>query len=169
MERRRLPVTQSSLVRECGIATIGLPRGSSVTAAISYMRHIARPVALVAMSLGTLEAAKALVGGAKPDGMVLAPDCSCPRRRPSVTQILGSPASLPRTLVLSNRADDCPDTPTAGALAFKQWAGTRVALAILSVPSPRPHAPPCGPYAAHSYYGSDNAALAPIARFVGGR
>jgi hypothetical protein len=149
-----------------GIATLGIPRSTDAAAAIRYMERVARPVTLVAISRGTLAAAQALAAGARPDRVVFISGFMAPAGEPSVPGILGSPARLPSTLVLTNTADECPMTSTAGARAFKQWAGRRVRLTVVTLPSPRDGARPCGAFASHAYFGHDAEAIARIVPFI---
>lgn len=154
-------------IAAAGIATLGIPRSTDAAAAIRYMERIARPVTLVAISRGTLAAAHALAAGARPDRVVFVSGfMASAGSGSSVPGILGTPARLPPTLVLTNTADACAMTSTAGAQAFKQWAGRHASLVVVALPSPRGQARPCGAYASHAYFGHDAEVVARIVPFI---
>lgn len=95
----------------------------------SYMAAIKRPVTVVATSKGTLRAARGIAGGAKPDALVLTSGfLNGSGSRQNVANILGSPRSLPRSLVIAHRHDSCRFTLPAGVEPFIRWAGGKASV-----------------------------------------
>ena len=131
---------------------------SDVTSAVA---RAARPVVVVGMSRGTLEAAG---GAARADGLVLVSGPLMPGPAPrSVQGAAGTPAALPPTLVVHNPEDACPSTPASGVARFQAWAGKVQVAWIRSGPG---QGNPCGPFAAHAFAGNDAAAVSAIASFI---
>ncbi len=71
----------------------------------------------------------------------------------NVINILGSPASLPRTLVVEHRHDDCPKTLPAGVDPFIAWAHGRAHAAWLD--GGISEGDPCEAMAHHGFNGID--------------
>ena len=90
-----------------GLAVLVVDADVNLARAVDYMAAIKRPVTVVATSKGTLRAARGIASGAKPDALVLTSgfltDGSGSRQ--NVANILGSPRSLPRSLVIAHRHD----------------------------------------------------------------
>lgn len=82
-----------------GFATLVLDSGASTAAAVEYMRGVARPVTVVAMSKAGTRVADGL--SARPDGLVLLSAMLDDFRRAA------SPSQLPPTLVVHHRDDTC--------------------------------------------------------------
>ena len=143
------------------IATLTIDRDVNIAAAIAYMNKIATPVALVGTSRGTLRAASAISGGAKPNAMVLTAGFLY-----SVQQTIGSPDRLPRTLIVHHRNDQCRFTPPAGVEPFKQWGSARVSVVWLE--GGPGGEPVCEARSYHGFQGIDGQVVAAVARFVNG-
>ena len=102
--------------RSAGMASLLLDAGADVGSAMVYMRRIAPRVVLVAMSRGSTKVPGAL--SYNPDGVVLASSMLS-----TVRGSLWSASSLPPTLVLHHRRDECRVTHAADVEPFAQWAG----------------------------------------------
>jgi hypothetical protein len=151
-----------------GFATLSLDAVGSVSAAIEHMARIRRPVVIVATSRGTLRAAQAIAGGARPDALVLTAGFLSPESGgPSVQSILGSPSSLPRTLVIHHRRDQCRVTLPAGVEPFERWAGSRVRVRWLDGGTNAGDA--CEARAYHGFNGLDGQVVAAVTSFARGR
>ena len=114
-----------------GFAVLVVDAGTDLASAVNYMAAIKRPVTVVATSRGTIRAAEGIARGARPDRLVLTSgfltaESGSPQ---NVAAILGSPAALPRTLVIHHRQDGCRFTRPAGVEAFARWAGGRARVA----------------------------------------
>ena len=85
-----------------GLAVLVVDTGVNLGAAIDYMGRIKRPVIVVGTSRGTLRAANGIARGARPDALVLTSGFLTDQsgEKKNVAGILGSPANLPRTLVI---------------------------------------------------------------------
>lgn len=85
-----------------GLAVLVVDAGVDLAAAIEYMRKIKSPVTVVGTSRGTLRAAQGIARGARPDALVLTAGFLSNESgsEQNVANILGSPANLPRTLVI---------------------------------------------------------------------
>ena len=110
-----------------GLAVLVLDAGTSLSAAVQYMAAIKRPVTVIATSRGTIRAAEGIAGGARPDALVLTSGLLSPESGSgqNVESILGSPAALPRTLVIHHRQDGCRLTLPAGVDPFVKWSAGR--------------------------------------------
>jgi hypothetical protein len=88
-----------------GLAVLVVDAGTPLDGAVQYMAAIKRPVTVIATSRGTIRAAEGIARGAR--------------------SILGSPASLPRTLVIHHSQDSCRLTLPAGVEPFVKWSAGR--------------------------------------------
>jgi hypothetical protein len=114
-----------------GLAVLVADAGTPLDAAVQYMAAIKQPVTVIGTSRGTIRAAEGIARGARPDALVLTAGflSSESGGGNSVMSILGSPESLPRTLVIHHSQDSCRNTLPAGVEPFVQWSAGR-ALAV---------------------------------------
>jgi hypothetical protein len=138
-----------------GLAVLVIDASTSLAAAVDYMSAVKRPVTVVATSRGTLRAAHGIAGGARPDRLVLTSGFLSPESggAENVTSIFGSPAALPRTLVIHHRQDGCKFTAPAGVDPFIKWAGGRARVVWLSGGSEGGE--PCEASGHHGFNGLD--------------
>ena len=138
-----------------GLAVLVVDAGVNLAAAVDYMAAIKRPVTVVASSRGTIRAAQGIAGGARPDALVLTSGFLSAGSGPgeNVASILGSPAALPRTLVIHHRDDSCRFTMPAGVAPFLQWAQGKARVAWLS--GGASVGDPCEAMAHHGFNGLD--------------
>src|SRR5882724_6528611 len=117
-----------------GLAVLVADAGTDLNSAVQYMAAIKRPVTVIGTSRGTLRAAQGIARGAKPDALVLTSGFLSRESGSgeSVMAILGSPASLPRTLIIHHSADSCRATLPAGVEPFIKWSGGRARVSWLS-------------------------------------
>ncbi|MBV9563277.1 MAG: alpha/beta hydrolase [Bradyrhizobium sp.] len=117
-----------------GFAVLIADYNTDLRAAVDTMAAIKRPVTVIATSRGTQRAAEGIAQGARPDALVLTSGFLSPESGASsnVMSILGSPAALPRTLVIHHREDSCKFTQPAGVEPFIRWAGGRARVSWLS-------------------------------------
>ena len=142
-----------------GLSVLTVDRDANLAAAVEYMRKIAQPVALVGTSRGTQRAAAAIAAGAKPNAVVLTAGFL-----DDVRSTVGSPAALPRTLVVHHRQDQCRVTPPGAVEPFRQWGGAKVAVAWLDGgPGGTPY---CQARSFHGFQGLDGQVVSTVARFV---
>ena len=86
-----------------GLAVMITDSSTDLASAVQYMAEIKRPVTVIGTSRGTLRAAQGIARGARPDALVLTSGFLTPgirSRTKTSMAILGSPAALPRTLVI---------------------------------------------------------------------
>jgi hypothetical protein len=122
-----------------------------------------RKVVLVGMSRGTIDVANAIAAGAKADGVILVSGAY-----DNVRSRLGSPANLPRVLIIHHRGDECDVTPPSAVDSFVAWSGGKASVRWMSNQgSPVPN--PCGPRGAHGFYMQDGAAVSAINSFIQSR
>jgi hypothetical protein len=116
-----------------GLAVLVVDADVNLNAAVDYMRAIKAPVTVIGTSRGTLRAAKGIAGGARPDALVLTSGFLSAESGSgqNVVAILGSPALLPRTLVIQHRRDGCRFTRPAGVAPFIKWAAGRARVVWL--------------------------------------
>jgi dienelactone hydrolase len=146
-----------------GIPTIVATSGSEAASVAAAETQKGRRVVIVGMSRGALMAANAIASGARPAGVVFVS-----AGYDGVMGALGSPAVLPRTLVVHHRRDACNLTPPSGVAQFTAFAGGRASVRwIDNTGAPAPN--PCGPFGAHGFYTKDSAAVGAIVGFVKAR
>ncbi len=138
-----------------GLAVLVADAGTPLAAAVQYMAAIRRPVTVIATSRGTIRAAEGIAGGARPDALVLTSGLLSPESGSgqNVMSILGSPASLPRTLVIHHRQDGCKLTQPAGVEPFVKWSAGRARAVWVSGGSEE--GDPCEARAHHGFNGQD--------------
>ncbi len=117
-----------------GLAVLVADASTDLKSAVEYMAAIKRPVTVIATSLGTIRAAEGIAGGARPDALVLTSGFLSQQSGGSnnVMLILGSPAALPRTLVIHHQQDNCRNTLPAGVDPFIKWSAGRARVAWVS-------------------------------------
>jgi hypothetical protein len=137
-----------------------------LAAAVTYMAAVARPVTVEGTSRGTQRAAEGLARGARPDKLVLTSGFLSPQSGPdrSVIAILGTPARLPRTLVVHHRHDGCRFTSPAGVGPFLAWSGGR-ARAVWLDGGPA-QGDPCQARGHHGFNGLDGEVVNAVAAFA---
>jgi hypothetical protein len=103
-----------------GLAVLVADAGTDLNSAVQYMGAIKRPVTVVATSLGTIRAARGIANGARPDALVLTSGFLSQESGVgyNVMSIIGSPSSLPRTLVIHHTQDTCRNTLPSGVAPF---------------------------------------------------
>jgi hypothetical protein len=149
-----------------------VPEGNvSVPAAVNYMAQIKRPVALVGTSRGTQRAARGIAAGARPDALVLTSGFLSPQSgfgvNVHVMGLVGSPAALPRTLVVHHRRDGCRFTSPEGVQPFLAWAKGKAQVVWLD--GGFDAGDPCQARGYHGFNGLDDQVVSAVTRFVGGR
>ncbi|SRR6266566_6593416 len=138
-----------------GLAVLVVDAGTPLAAAVQYMAAIKRPVTVIATSRGTIRAAEGIAGGARPDALVLTSGLLSPESGSgqNVMSILGSPAALPRTLVIHHRQDGCKLTLPAGVDPFVKWSAGRARAVWVSGGTDQ--GDPCEAGAHHGFNGQD--------------
>jgi hypothetical protein len=138
-----------------GLAVLVVDAGTPLDAAVQYMAAIKRPVTVIATSRGTLRAAEGIARGARPDALVLTSGLLSAESGSgqNVMSILGSPASLPRTLVIHHREDGCRLTLPAGVEPFVKWSAGRARAVWVS--GGVSEGDPCEAGAHHGFNGID--------------
>jgi hypothetical protein len=138
-----------------GLAVLIADAGTDLTSAVQYMAAIKRPVTVVATSLGTIRAARGIANGARPDALVLTSGFLSQESGVgyNVMSIIGSPSSLPRTLVIHHTQDTCRKTLPAGVAPFLKWSGGRARVTWVSGGSSQGDA--CEALSHHGFNGID--------------
>jgi hypothetical protein len=125
------------------------------------MRQVAPKVVLVAMSRGSTRVPSALSSG--PDAVVFTSSML-----DHVRQTVGSASTLPPTLVIHHRRDDCHVTHFDMVAPFMAWAGSRARLVWIDGGTSQGN--PCRNQAYHGFIGREGAVVSAIIGFVkGGR
>lgn len=149
-----------------GFAVMTLDLYTDRAAALAYMMKLKRPVVFVATSRGTLRAAEAIKDGVKPDGLVLTAGMIDPQLRgDNVPSVLGSPASLPPTLVVHHRQDGCRVTLPSGVDPFVAWASGKVRK-VVWLDGGISTGDPCQARSHHGFNGIDGAVVSAVASFA---
>ncbi len=148
-----------------GLAVLVVDASTPLDGAVQYMAAIKRPVTVIATSRGTIRAAEGIARGARPDALVLTSGLLSPESGSgqNVMSILGSPASLPRTLVIEHSQDSCRATLPAGVDPFIRWSAGRARAAWIS--GGASEGDPCEAQAHHGFNGNDGQVVGLAAGF----
>jgi hypothetical protein len=155
LRNNQLVRTRGAFVQH-GLAVLVVDSDVNLAAAVNYMRKIKSPVMVIGTSRGTLRAARGIARGARPDALILTSGfLSTQSGSPTqnVIAILGSPAKLPRTLVIEHRNDGCRFTNPAGVAPFIRWAAGKARVAWVDGGSAQGN--PCKAKSHHGFYGID--------------
>jgi hypothetical protein len=138
-----------------GLAVLVVDADVSLDSAVQYMAAIKRPVTVIGTSRGTIRAAEGIARGARPDALVLTSGLLSAESGggQNVMSILGSPASLPRTLVIHHTQDGCRLTMPAGVEPFVKWSAGRARAVWVS--GGVSEGDPCQARAYHGFNGLD--------------
>ena len=148
-----------------GLAVLVVDAGTPLDGAVQYMAAIKRPVTVIATSRGTIRAAEGIARGARPDALVLTSGLLSAESGSgqNVMSILGSPASLPRTLVIHHSQDSCRVTLPAGVEPFVKWSAGRARAVWVS--GGTSEGDPCQAGAHHGFNGVDGQVVGLAAGF----
>ena len=148
-----------------GLAVLVVDAGTPLDGAVQYMAAIKRPVTIIATSRGTLRAAEGIARGARPDALVLTSVFLSAESGSgqNVMSILGSPSSLPRTLVIHHSQDSCRATLPAGVEPFVKWSAGRARAVWVS--GGLNEGDPCQNQAHHGFNGLDGQVVGIAAGF----
>jgi hypothetical protein len=138
-----------------GLAVLVVDAGIDLKTAVEYMAAIKRPVTVIGTSNGVTRAAQGIARGARPDALVLT---SGSLSRDSgvgnnVMSVMGSPASLPRTLVIHHSQDSCGATLPAGVDPFIKWSAGRARVTWIS--GGKSEGDSCEAFSHHGFNGQD--------------
>jgi hypothetical protein len=138
-----------------GLAVLVADAGTDLTSAVQYMAAIKRPVTVIGTSRGTLRAAQGIARGARPDALVLTSGFLSNESGDNynVMSILGSPAALPRTLVIHHTQDGCKRTMPAGVEPFIKWSAGKARVQWVSGGTAA--GDPCQAQGHHGFAGQD--------------
>jgi hypothetical protein len=138
-----------------GLAVLVTDASTDLRSAVEYMAAIKRPVTVIATSRGTLRAAEGIAHGARPDALVLTSGFLSPESGGggNVMSTLGSPASLPHTLVIHHSQDSCKFTLPAGVEPFIKWSAGRARVSWVS--GGKEEGDPCQARGHHGFNGLD--------------
>ena len=148
-----------------GLAVLVVDTSTPLDGAVQYMAAIKRPVTVIGTSRGTLRAAEGIARGARPDALVLTSGLLSAESGSgqNVMSILGSPSSLPRTLVIHHSQDSCRATLPAGVEPFVKWSAGRARAVWMS--GGLNEGDPCQPGAHHGFNGLDGQVVGIAAGF----
>jgi hypothetical protein len=148
-----------------GLAVLVADANTPLDAAVQYMAAIKRPVTVIGTSRGTLRAAEGIARGARPDALVLTSGFLSAESGSgqNVMSILGSPAALPRTLVIHHTQDSCRSTLPAGVEPFVKWSAGRARVVWVS--GGISEGDPCEAQAHHGFNGQDGQVVGIAAGF----
>src|SRR6266404_9435633 len=148
-----------------GLAVLVVDASTPLDGAVQYMAAIKRPVTVIGTSRGTLRAAEGIARGARPDALVLTSGFLSAESGSgqNVMSILGSPSSLPRTLVIHHSQDSCRATLPAGVEPFVKWSAGRARARWVNGGTNEGN--PCEARAHHGFNGLDGQVVGIAAGF----
>ena len=156
-------VRNEARINGAGIRTIMTTSSSTAAETIATEAAQGHKVVLVGMSKGTVDAAAALSGGARPAGVVFVSGIY-----PRVMATLGTPDLLPATLVVHHSRDICQFTLPIGAEEFVGWAHGKARLQWINTDG-EPSSNPCNAQGAHGFFRQDGPAVSAIIEFIRSR
>jgi hypothetical protein len=148
-----------------GLAVLVVDAGIDLDSAVQYMAAIKRPVTVIGTSRGTIRAAQGIARGARPNALVLTSGLLSAESGSNynVMSILGSAASLPRTLIIHHSQDGCKATLPAGVDPFIKWSAGRARVAWIS--GGESQGDPCEAFGHHGFNGQDGQVVGIAAGF----
>jgi len=156
-------VRNESRIRKARIETVVTTSSSEAASVTNSALANKRKAVIVGMSRGAVDAARALTGGARSSGVVFVSGVL-----DRAKAVLGTPALLPRTLLIHHPHDECIYTSPDSARRFVAWAGGKASIRWVNTKG-RPAQNPCGPRGAHGFFMQDGEAVAAIVGFVRSR
>ncbi len=141
-----------------GFATLTLDSWGSPASAVTHMKGIARPVVVVGTSRAATRIHSAL--GAQPDGIVITSGML-----DHFQSNVGSPSSLPPTLIVHHRKDGCRVTSPALVDPFIAWSAGRARVVWLD--GGRDEGDPCQAAGYHGFAGIDGQVVSRVTGFAG--
>jgi dienelactone hydrolase len=159
-------IMSMGLFNAAGFQTDVVSSAWQASSTIAARKAEGAKVTLVGMSYGAVTAAEALAAGARPDAVVFAGGGLLPPGTPngSVQGALGTPAILPRTLVLHARADACQMTPPGAVAPFVSWTSGRARARMIDGATGDGY--PCRYNSPHTFTGRTKAAADAIIQFA---
>jgi hypothetical protein len=115
-EPTTLPRNRKTLAA-LGMATLLIDNQVSIGQASIYLKDIAQPVVVIALSRGSTRIKE--IVAARPSGVVLLSSLL------NFVQMNVTASSLPPTLVIHHRQDACPETLPGLVAPFQTWAGAK--------------------------------------------
>jgi hypothetical protein len=156
-------VRNQARFEQAGIRTIMTTSPATAAESVAAEAAQGRKAVIVGMSKGSVDAAEAIAGGAKPAGVVFVSGIHS-----RVMATLGSPDRLPATLVVHHARDICRFTLPADASAFVTWSRGKARLVWINT-SGEPSDNPCNARGAHGFFRQDGPAVSAIIGFVRSR
>jgi len=156
-------VRNESRIKAAGIETLVTTSPSQAASTANAESAKGRKVVIAGMSRGAGHAAAALAAGAKVRGAIFVSAVFG-----DVRANLGSPAVLPRTLVVHHVADACRVTSPELARSFVQWAQGKATIHWIDTQG-APAGRDCGPRGAHGFFLKDGPAVSAMIRFIRSR
>jgi hypothetical protein len=140
-----------------GFATLALDSWGSPANAVTYMRGIAQPVVVVGTSRAATRIHAAIP--AQPDGLVITSGML-----PQFQANVGSPQSLPPTLIIHHHRDGCSATSPTYVDPLIQWSQGRARVVWLD--GGREGGDPCQADGHHGFAGIDGQVVARVTAFT---
>ena len=146
--------------KRAGIRTVLTTSSSTAAETVAAEAAQGRKVVIVGMSKGSVDAAAAIAGGARPSGVVFVSGIHS-----RIMATLGTPGSLPATLLVHHSRDVCKFTLPSGASEFVAWSHGKARLQWINT-SGEPSSNPCNAQGAHGFFRQDGPAVGAIIGFI---
>lgn len=153
-------VRNEARFKAAGIRTVLTTSSSTAAEMVAAEAALGRKVVIVGMSKGSVDAAAAIASGARPSGVVFVSGIHS-----RIMATLGTPGSLPATLLVHHSRDVCKFTLPGGASEFVAWSHGKARVHWINT-SGEPSSNPCNAQGAHGFFKQDGAAVSAIIGFI---
>jgi len=154
-ERSTLVRNRKALVAN-GLATLLIDAKIGVGQAAVYMKDVAQPIVIVAISRGGNRISEIIQ--ARPSGIVL-----ISAELDNVRRLI-TPQSLPQTLIIHHQNDNCHSTPARIVEPFREWSRGRAR--VIWVSGGKEIGNPCYGESYHGLLGRDDVLNSAVASFA---
>ena len=156
-------VRNEARIKAAGIRTILTTSSSTAAETVAAEAALGRKVVIVGMSKGSVDAAAAIAGGARPAGVVFVSGIHA-----RMVATLGTPDKLPATLLVHHSHDVCKFTLPGGASEFAAWSRGKARVQWINTTG-EPSSNPCNAQGAHGFFKKDGPAVSAIIGFIKSR
>jgi hypothetical protein len=149
--------------KRAGLRTVLTTSPSTAAQTVAAEAAQKRKSVIVGMSRGAADAAAAIAAGARPSSVVFVSGVYA-----RAMSALGTPDSLPTTLIVHHSRDICKFTLPGAASEFAAWTRGKARIQWINTTG-EPSSNPCNARGAHGFFRKDGPAVAAIIAFIKSR